>query len=842
MKTLQLKNDLYWAGILDKDLRVFDIIMYTEFGTTYNSYILKGSDATVLFETAKAKYFDEYIEAVKQVTPLEDIKYVVVSHTEPDHAGSIERLLDLNPKIKIVATAGAISFLKHIVNRDFYSIAVKENSTLSIGNKTLRFMVLPNLHWPDTMYTYIEEDNTLVTCDSFGSHYSHEGILRSTVTDVEGYMRATKYYFDNIIGPFKQPYMTRALDRIKDLKIDLICPGHGPVLDSNIEDLMKTYAQWCEIHNPNTKKTVVIPYVSAYGYTAMLAEKIADGIKSSGDVEVRIFDMVESDEGAVLGEIAFADGVLFGTPTILCEALKPIWNLVTSMFPQLNVGKLASAFGSYGWSGEGVPHIIERLKQLRMRVLDGYRVRFKPSENQLVEAFEFGYDFGCTLQGKENDRKVKDAGLVKCVICGEIFDAKLTSCPVCGVGPENFIPVDESEVTFKSDTNERFIILGAGAAALNAATSIRERNEKCSIVMISDEPVLPYNRPMLTKNMLAGLESDQFAIHDSEWYKANNIELVLGATISNLDTSLKTVTLKDGKAYQYDKCIYALGASSAVPPISGSDLPEVVTIRTLDDIKKVDSLLKSAKNAVVIGGGILGLESAWELSKSKCDVTVLEMADRLMPNKLDAGASEMLCKIAESNGIKVHTSVQIDKILGSGKVSGVKLKDGAEHAADLVILSCGVRPNIGIAKEAGLNINRAIVVDDEMHTGVSNVFACGDCAEFGGVNYALWSEATDMGKVAGANAAGDKLKYEYDLPAVTMNALNTSLYAIGDNGMDKTKSYKTVEIRDDKKHTLKKLYFLNNCLCGVILIGDTSELVKLSQAVEERTSFKDLEW
>ena len=146
MKTLQLKDDLYWAGILDKDLRVFDIIMHTEFGTTYNSYILKCGDKTVLFETAKAKFFGEYEKALSEKLDIEKIDYIVVDHTEPDHAGSIRNIIEKCPRAKIIATPTAIGFLKQIVNRDFYSIQVKDKVELPIGNKTLRFYVLPNLH------------------------------------------------------------------------------------------------------------------------------------------------------------------------------------------------------------------------------------------------------------------------------------------------------------------------------------------------------------------------------------------------------------------------------------------------------------------------------------------------------------------------------------------------------------------------------------------------------------------------------------------------------------------------------------------------------------------------
>ena len=172
MKTLQLGDGLYWAGILDPDLRVFDIIMHTEFGTTYNSYLLRGSEKTAIFETAKLKFWDEYEEKLDEVLPGGKLDYLVMNHTEPDHAGTVEKLIEKYPGMVIIATATAISFLHEIVNCDFSSLAVSDGDTLSLGGKTLRFMILPQLHWPDTMYTYVEEDGLLFPCDSFGSHYS----------------------------------------------------------------------------------------------------------------------------------------------------------------------------------------------------------------------------------------------------------------------------------------------------------------------------------------------------------------------------------------------------------------------------------------------------------------------------------------------------------------------------------------------------------------------------------------------------------------------------------------------------------------------------------------------
>ncbi len=842
MKSLQLRNDFYWTGIIDHDLRVFDIIMYTEFGTTYNSYILKAGDKTILFETAKEKFFDEFIEKVSQITDTDKIDYLVVDHTEPDHAGSIERLLKLNPGLKIIATGCAAGFLKEIVNGDFTVITVKDNETIKIGDKTLRFLVVPNLHWPDTMYTYIEEEQILVTCDSFGSHYAFDDVLVSKVTDQEGYMRATKYYFDNIIGPFKS-YMKKALDQVRQMDVTMICPGHGPVLDARLDFIMDTYEEWCRPVPKPEKKTVVIPYVSAYGFTKMLCEKITEGIKDSGDIQVKTYDLVETDASMVAGELAAADGILLGSPTILGEALKPIWDLTTQMYPVTHGGKLAGAFGSYGWSGEAVEHLTQRLKQLRMKTVDGLRVRFKPGESNLIDAYDFGYNFGCLLQNKENTKKTGKKGarsLVKCLVCGEIFDSSLEICPVCGVGKENFVPVDEEIVEFSNNTQNYYVIIGNGAAGLNAAKAIRQRDKTGSVLMISNEPYSTYNRPMLTKSIMSELSPEQIAVEEADWYEKNNIYQVLGKNVIRIDTKEKEVELDDHSRLKYTKLIYATGSECFIPPIQGADQEGVVAIRHFDDAVKTARLLENAKDAVVIGGGVLGLEAAWELKKAKCHVTVLEAAPVLMGRQLDDGAGQMLKTISEGQGIQIHTGVSITQIEGSGTVTGVRLSDGRVFPAQLVVISAGVRANTALAADTGIAADRAVVVNDRMETSAPDIYACGDCAQFENVNYAIWPEASEQGRIAGANAAGDNISYTHVPAALSFHGMNTALFAAGDNGKNPNLVYKTVEFKDMGRKQYEKLYFLNNRLCGVILIGDVSRMAQLTQALDEHRSYKEV--
>ena len=841
MKALKLRDNFYWTGIVDDTLRVFDIIMYTEFGTSYNSYLMKAGDKTILFETAKAKFFDEYLESLKEITDVTKIDYLVVNHTEPDHAGSVEKLLELNPGLKIIATGCAIGFLKEIVNGEFTAIPVKDNQEMKIGDKTLRFMVVPNLHWPDTMYTYIEEEQVLVTCDSFGSHYGFHDVLVSKVTDHEGYMRATKYYFDCIIGPFK-PYMLKALARVRELDLSMICPGHGPVLDERLDFIMDTYEKWCTVINPNQKKTVIIPYVSAYGYTAQLAEKIAEGIKDSGDIDVRCYDMVTADQAKVLEELGFADGILFGTPTIVGEALKPIWDLTTSIFAGTHGGKLASAFGSYGWSGEGVPHIIERLKQFRMKVVDeGFRVRFKPGENNLIDAYDYGYNFGCILQEKENPKKASGRStLVKCLVCGEIFDSSMEVCPVCGVGKENFVPVEAEETQYINNTKNFYVIIGNGAAGLNAAKAIRERDKTGSVIMISNEPYSTYNRPMLTKSIMADLDENQIAVEETSWYEENNIIQLLGKEVTSIDADNKEIVMNDGMKLQYTKLIYAAGSECFIPPIPGHDKPEVVAIRRLADTKKIAGLLPEVKHVAVIGGGVLGLEAAWEMRKARCEVTVLELAPILMGRQLDESAGEVLKKIGQDQGIQIHTGVQIASIEGEEHVTGVKLADGTVIPAELVIVSAGVRANVALAKAAGVEVDRAAVVNSKMETSVKDIYACGDCAQFEGINYAIWPQAVEQGKVAGANAVGEALEYTTVPAALNFHGMNTALFAAGDAGKNPNLVYKTVEFKDMGKKQYQKYYFLNNRLCGVILIGDVSRMGEMTEALEKHLTYAEV--
>lgn len=432
---------------------------------------------------------------------------------------------------------------------------------------------------------------------------------------------------------------------------------------------------------------------------------------------------------------------------------------------------------------------------------------------------------------------IKKPKKVRCLICGAIFDASLDVCPVCGVGPEMFVPYEEEEETsFRKDTDETFVILGNGAAGISAAEEIRKRNSTCSVILVSDEPVPSYNRTMLTKALSTLESAEEIAVHDAVWYKQNNIINKLGTRAEKLDPASKTVTLSDGSILKYDKCIYAVGSECFIPPNLNIGKPEIVAIRRIADVKKIRKLSPGVKNTVVIGGGVLGLEAAWEMSKSS-HVTVLEVAEKLMVRQLDDAAGDFLAGIIRSKGIDFRLKAKIKTITGDTSVTGVELEDGTYYPADLVIISCGVCPNTTLAKEAGLAVERGVVVNERMETSIPGIYACGDCAYYNGVNYALWSQAVEMGKIAGANAAGEKLEYKPVPPALTFEGMDTSLFAAGDNGRNPDIKYKTKEVRDEAKNTFEKYFFIDNRLAGVILIGDTSKLNQLTEALNEKRSY-----
>ncbi len=391
----EFKPGLYSCGVQDAALRVFDIIMHTPHGTSYNAFLLKGSRRNVLLETVKLGFCDEYFRQVEEVVPIAEIDSLIINHTEPDHAGTIPLLLKRNPDMTVIGTSSAIAFVSHIINGPFHSRVVKKGDSLDLGDRELQFFPMPNLHWPDTMFTFDPKTRALFSCDCFGAHYSHPGLLLSRMPDTRAYIEAQTKYFHDILSPFADPFVLRGIECARELQPDVICTGHGPVLDTQVPETLERYAALCE-GLPKASRKVAIVYVSAYGYTAALAEAIAAAIREER-VEVSLTDAASTPREEVMDRLAVSQGVLLGSPTILGDLLKPIGEITTALYPYMMKGKLASAFGSYGWSGEAVPNIMGRLGQLKARSIEGLRVRMKPGEEDMKKAMEFGKQFAAAL-------------------------------------------------------------------------------------------------------------------------------------------------------------------------------------------------------------------------------------------------------------------------------------------------------------------------------------------------------------------------------------------------------------------------------------------------------------
>jgi len=393
-KVLEVTPDVHWIGVLDRDIVTFDVVMETKYGTTYNSYFINAEKKAIV-ETTKEKFWDTYIEKIRSLVDPAEIEYIILDHTEPDHSGNLMNLMKLAPKATVVGSGNAIRYLEDIFEPGFKYLKVKDGDSLNLGNKTLHFIGAPNLHWPDSIYTYLEEDKVLFSCDSFGSHYCDEAMYDDKVGD---FGDAFKYYYDVILKPFSK-YMLKAIAKIRPLAIDAICTGHGPILRSEWKkwvDISEKYAQEA-IEYPEDNH-IFIPYVSAYHKTGVIAECIARGIQKIDGMTVEACDIETTPLGELDAMMAKSKAVIVGSPTINQNILLPVYKLFAVINPIRDKKKLAGGFGSYGWSGEGEKIIESNLKNLKLKYFEeGVYVKFTPGEDDLKRAEDYGESFAKVL-------------------------------------------------------------------------------------------------------------------------------------------------------------------------------------------------------------------------------------------------------------------------------------------------------------------------------------------------------------------------------------------------------------------------------------------------------------
>jgi flavorubredoxin len=387
MLPLKIAEGVYGVGVLDPQLRVFDIIMKADHGTTYNSYLVTSGDKVALIDTVKAPFYQEHMEYIRSLVDPKDISYVVVNHTEPDHSGSLSRFLEEAPGARVVCDRQCRNFVKNILNRDVDPILVTDGDVLDLGKGVeLRFVHAPFLHWPDTMFTYLGKQKILFPCDFLGSHYCDDRFFDDQVDD---FSHAFEYYYLVIFRPFKK-YVLEAIEKIRELDIQVICPSHGPVLRSDPWSYVEKYREWSSLPGEDGEKTLLVFYASAYGNTARLAESIADGARAEG-AKVMVMDIAATELSLMIDRIEAASGIAVGSATINADAVEPVWYLLSHLATLNLKGKVGASFGSYGWSGEAPKLIADRLKGLKFKVdEEPFRVNLVPTAKDLEDAQEFG--------------------------------------------------------------------------------------------------------------------------------------------------------------------------------------------------------------------------------------------------------------------------------------------------------------------------------------------------------------------------------------------------------------------------------------------------------------------
>lgn len=391
MMTKNLTEKVIWIGALNPQLRLFDIVMHTEYGTSYNSYLILADRITVV-DTVFRKFSDEFIDKIKSHVDPKDISYLVVNHTEMDHSSSIGRLLKEAPNIKVVSTKTANMFLKEILNSDFDSIVVKDADSLDLGNRRLKFFWVPFWHWPDTMFTYLAEEKMLFSCDGFATHYCDERLF-DDVIGFDNFSKDFHLYFDFIMRPYKTK-IREGLKKIGGLDIRIIAPSHGPILRTDVKKYIDLYYRLSAAKED--KKRISIFYASVYGNTKKMAESIAEG--ASKFCETKVIDATEKEPEEFRDDLEASEGILFGCPTMNNDAVGPIWGLIAMLAHIEARGKKVAAFGSYGWSGEATKLIEERLKGLRLNIVEpGPKAIFTPTEADIDKCKEFGAAFAKSL-------------------------------------------------------------------------------------------------------------------------------------------------------------------------------------------------------------------------------------------------------------------------------------------------------------------------------------------------------------------------------------------------------------------------------------------------------------
>ncbi len=391
----------------------------------------------------------------------------------------------------------------------------------------------------------------------------------------------------------------------------------------------------------------------------------------------------------------------------------------------------------------------------------------------------------------------------------------------------------------------KIVIVGNNVAGTNAAKSIRDTDKDAEIVMFTDEETAYYPRPKLIDFVAGAVKESELPFYPMDWYAKSRIELHLGSHVERLEPASREIVV-DGRRVGYDRLVLANGSSAFVPPLKGLPKEGVFILRTLADARRIKEAAAEARSSILIGGGLLGLETARALASGfhGLRITILEYAEHLLMRQLDHEGAAILQGWVEALGTKVLTNAETEEVLGSAGVTGVRLKDGRVIEGDMVVISAGARPNLTLAKEAGLEVNRGVVVDGSLRTSDPDIFAIGDIAEFEGKVWGIIPPALDQARIVGKKIVGqDAPEYKGTIPSNTLKVMGFDLTSIGTVRSEHEPpeaEYEEIRAVTPDRSVYKKFVFRGDELVGAILLGSKKDANKVTKIIKEGQSIAAL--
>jgi nitrite reductase (NADH) large subunit len=382
--------------------------------------------------------------------------------------------------------------------------------------------------------------------------------------------------------------------------------------------------------------------------------------------------------------------------------------------------------------------------------------------------------------------------------------------------------------------SEPLVIVGNGMAAARLVDELAKTAlGRYAVAVIGDEPRLAYNRVLLSSVLAGEMASHEIELRPAAWWRDRGVTVKYGSVVSEIDVGRRELKIAGEESIEFSRLVLATGSAPLRLNVPGADLSGVHTFRDSRDVDLLLTLAAKKKRVVVVGGGLLGLEAAYGLAKAGAPVTLVHLMDRLMERQLDAPAAALLKSLVERKGIQILLNASTAHIHGGASVKAVELADGRRIEADAVIFAAGIRPNTQLAKDAGISVNRGIVVDDQLQTSVPNIFALGECAEHRGICYGLVEPAYEQGRMLARHLAARDAAYQGSVVATNLKVSGVSVFSAGDfmGGVDGSEA---ILLNDIRRGTYKKLVIADGRLTGAVLIGDVTDALWYLELIRSR--------